>query len=185
MARQNLIQMNKLGESFSEVSEEVRLNRRRKFIAWLVLQAVVPYLIVFLCWPAAQLLFNVSFAFEKNFIGADLLLAGGLLIAGIVVEIWSEQRINRSLNREGGLDVFLIISFLLPLVFLAGFGVFKSKSLIIEFQQGKPLDPTVHVCAWLCIVGGMFALTWSILTAFYAFRRFLAAELAEAKGRGE
>jgi hypothetical protein len=176
--------MGKTNGLSDQTVQELRLNRGRKFFAWLIFQAFIPYAVAVLCWPAAQLLFSAHYAFERNFVGADLLLAGTLLLAGIAVEIWCEQRANRQLETKGWLDFHFVLSLALAGLLLLVFGFLKSKSLEMEFPQSgtaATLDPNVHRCVWASIAGGMLALIWSIAATACSYRCFLAGEVEAAK----
>jgi hypothetical protein len=175
----------KAGSELSQ-KEKARLNWSRKFKGWLIFQAIIPYMAVIACWPMAC--FNkVPFAFQKTFIGADLLLIGALLLTGIVVEIWSEQRHKPELSKAGSLDSYFFYTLLLAISLLFVFGFIKSASLGIEFPDtntniGPDLDWTVLVCVWSCILGGLCALIWSIFITARMHRCFLDAEVKSLKG---
>jgi hypothetical protein len=150
----------------------------RKLWAWVILQALIPAFVVVLTWLAAAHLFNVDFAFQKTFIGADLVLVGSLLLMTLIIDIWAEQR---QLNASKGmlsLDRLWIVSAGFTFLAVMCFGFLKVKALQYDFpQRGAAVDPSIDMCIGANIVFGLFAIIWGAAVAVFAHRKFLEAEL--------
>lgn len=178
-------QITPLQEKTITQEDDIRGNRRRKMLASIVLQIVLPFLAVVLCWPAAWKFFNVNHAFEKTFVGADLLLLGALLAFAIFVEIWSEQLQNQRLKKIKALDVNLILSIALAFIFLFFYGLIKAKSLQYDFPTAQTSQPPIEVsnCVWFSLTGGVFAVFWSVAVTIHSYRKFLEADIADLRSR--
>jgi hypothetical protein len=157
--------------------------RNSKFRAWTWYSVIIPTFAVAVCWPIARWLYNVNYAFEKNFVSGDLLLLGALLFIGIAVEIHSERKDTSDLeivDPNDRLDKLYHQSQFLAFLFGAAFWVVKLKSINYDFPApGGNVPLEINIAVGASIVGGIVA----ILCAYGAFRKvykiFLSAEIRE------
>ena len=159
--------------------DEARESHAIKLWAWILLQAVLPCGVVVLTWLAAKLLFGVQLAFEKTFVGADLILVGALVLTTLIIEVWAEQRRLRQRTKFRALDRLWIVSAAFTFFAIACFGLLKAKAVQYDFPQKGDVDRSIEACAVANIVLGAFAIIWGSAVAVFAHRKFLEAELNE------
>lgn len=153
-------------------------NRLRKLVATGLFQMLVPYTTVVVCWPLSSGLFKTPYAFEKAFLGAELLLVGAMICIAVVLEIYCEVRHLR--NTQGiALDVILFVSFLCAVLFLFVFGFFKVKSFTFDFPptEGENLRDEIKFAVYWSILGGIFALSWCIYAFCHAYKLLWQTEV--------
>ncbi|SRR6266446_2396651 len=160
--------------------------RRRKILAWVFFQVLIPYLFVVGCWPLASFA-NVNYPLERAFVGADLILLGSMLFLAIVIEIHIEQSQREALKNVAWLDWYWYLTFALSIVFLVVFVALKRESIVRDFPSaaliGPPvqLDSTIKLCVLMSLAGGILAFFWSIAAGLHTNLMYLRAELAELK----
>jgi len=168
-------------------TQEVNNVRRGKMLAWSIFQVVVPFAFVVIAWPMGMA-DHVNYAFEKSFVGGDLLLLGAMLFIAIVVEIHIEQKRLPGLNNKASLDWYWYGTLGLAVLFLAIFTFIKSRAIGIDFPVRNPtppppmfpdLDENIQWYVYGSIAGGAVAFVWSLAAGTHTNLMYREAEIAE------
>lgn len=158
-------------------------NHALKLWAWVVLQALIPAVVVLGTWLVSDFLFNVHFAFQKAFVGAELVLVGSILLMTLLIDIYIEQRQTNARKGMVSLDRLWIVSAFLTFVAIFCFACLKIKALGYDFPPNGPVDPSINICIRINIVFGLVAIIWGTAVAVFAQRKFLEAELSKTNER--
>lgn len=174
------------------LGNRLRRIRNSKFRAWTAYSVILPALAVCACWPVAEYLFGVHYAFEKTFISGDLLLLGALLSIGIAVEIYAEQKSVKEfdvVDPEEVLDKLYHRSQVFAFVLGGLFWCVKMKSINFEFpfiptSSGASTLPAalpseIQLVVWLSIIWGLAAMFWAYTACNKVYLIFLSAEIRE------
>jgi hypothetical protein len=168
----------------SDIAKSVR---RRKVLAWTIVQVLIPYVFVVGCWPLAAF-GKIHYAFYKTFFGADLVLLGVVLFIAIVVEIHIEQARRGKSQDRAALDFYWFFTLLFLIVFLGVFVALKRESIGYDFPSVAPNAPpqqvssTITDCVKISLVAGGFAFLWSLVAGIHVNALYLEAEVASRRG---